>query len=245
MPAGIVTVSHHAAPELVARARDVAARCGLPFIEAADSFPRVVIERNGARLEMGDAVTRSHPGIGLVRLRRLIKESESDPLLDLAELSAGNTVLDATFGFGQDALILAHVAAKVVALEASPLLAALALAGMPFWSRPANEVSKRIELRCADLRTVLPSLPDRSFDLVYFDPMFRRARSAAPDFAVLRRVAEMAPLTPEDIVQARRIARRCVIVKDAFPGAELKRLGIPAIRSRRSAEIVFGRLPVP
>ena len=152
-------------------------------------------------------------------------------------------MLDATFGFGQDALLLAFAAGesgRVTALEGSPLLAGLALEGMPRWATPGDVVSRRISLRWADARAFLAQAPDRSFDVVYLDPMFRRPQSAAPDFVVLRSLARMDPLDETTLAHARRVARRTVVVKDAWPGHELVRLGREPVDRLRRADVVYG-----
>jgi 16S rRNA (guanine1516-N2)-methyltransferase len=245
--ASAVTVSGGAGNAEIARAREIAQACGLPYLPRAEArAPRLLtVERFGVRLSLGGTSLSSHPGMGLVRVRRLVKGAEHDPLLDLAELPLGGSVLDATFGFGQDALVFAHAVGehgRVVGLEASPLLAGLAMGGLRFWPEPAASIVNRIEVRFMNFRAFLAQAPAKSFDVVYFDPMFRKARPAAPDFAALRILAERAPIEPVDIEAAVRVARRAVIVKDAWPGPEITRLGFSPRISRRSAEIVYGCL---
>lgn len=245
-----VTVSHTAGSAVEARARAIAAACGLRFEERSGrqhAFA-VVLEQAGAHLVVGEHGMRSHPGMGLVRVRRLLRAEERDPLVDAAEIRPGDAILDATFGYGQDALVLAFAAGpsgRVHALEASAPLAALAMAGMPHWAEPGAELARRITLEHADHRTRLATFPDRSFDVVLFDPMFRRAQPAAPDFHLLRALADTTPLEPASFAEAQRLARRCVIVKDGFAGRDLLRLGLLPQASRRRADIVFGVWRVP
>jgi len=247
--AGCVTTSHGAGRAVVERARAVAAACGLPLVRREAVQPGqavLVLESAGARVELGERSVRSHPGMGLVRVRRLVRGEEHDPIVDIAEIQPGDAILDATFGFGQDALVLAWAAGesgRLEGLESSPLLAGLALAGLPFWPRPAPEIASRMKVTCTDARAWMRAAPTGSFDVVFIDPMFRRPRMAAPDFAALRLLADEEPLSVEDLAQARRVARRWVVVKDGWPGADLKRLSIPLVPFRRSAEIVFGRIP--
>lgn len=245
----VVTVSRRASSDLEARARRVAEACGLPFETRSGAVqPRaVVVEREGAHLVVDERRMDSHPGIGLVRVRRLQKGNESDPLVELAGLRPGDRVLDATFGFGQDALVCAHAVGdegRVDAFEASAPLAALAMAGMPHWPSPAPPLARRISLTWGDARQALSLLPDRSYDVVCFDPMFRRPQSAQPDFELLRLLAEHAPLSPESLLEARRVARRAVIVKDGWQAPELQRLGLVARKARPRPEVTFGVLDV-
>ena len=245
----IVTSSNGAVEAVIDRARAVAMRCGLPFVsrKAWDgASAALVVETNGASLTLSDGrVVRSHPGMGLVRVRRLVKGEEHDPIVDLTEARAGDSVLDATFGFGQDALVMAYAAGesgRVIGFEQSPLLAGLAMAGASFWAKPGAEIMSRVEIRHGDSQAFMKGCPDGSFDVVLIDPMFRRPRMAAPDFAALRDLADEALLSAEHLAEARRVARRWVLVKDAWPGKELRRLGIEPLLSRRSAEIAFGRI---
>jgi 16S rRNA (guanine1516-N2)-methyltransferase len=67
-------------------------------------------------------------------------------------------------------------------------------------------------VRHADSRTLLAELPDKSFDVVLFDPMFTQPKKASGAFDILRRCADHAPLTQQTIERARRVARRAVLI---------------------------------
>jgi hypothetical protein len=241
----MMAVSRGADAAVVERARAIAQACGLEYHRKADRRAPacIVLECGAAHMVVAGRTVKSHPGLGLVRLRRLRRGEEDDPLPKACDLRPGDTVLDATFGYGTDSLVLAWgvgAAGKVLALEASPVLAALAMAGMAWWPHPAEEVSGRIELRHADYEQVLSQMAPGSVDVVYFDPMFSDPRDAAPDFDVLRTLADARPLTPEALALARRAARRRVVVKDSSSGRGLRRLGIEPLPARRSAEILYG-----
>ena len=83
-------------------------------------------------------------------------------------------------------------------------------------------------------------MPARSVDVVLFDPMFRSAGESGPLFNLVRELGNAAPLSAEALREARRVARRGVLVKDAPPGHELARLGLVPLPTRRSPRIVFG-----
>lgn len=247
LPVGVVTTSKKAKSTEIEAAKRVAAACGLPYVRRDDAQHDrlLIVEKAAARLWLGETSLSSHPGMGLVRVRRLQRQKEPDPLIELAGIREGDRILDATFGFGQDALVLAYAAGEtgsVVALERSPLLAALGLAGMPHWSKPGSQIARRIELKWGDSRRYLAEAPDKSFDVVFIDPMFRDPRSAAPDFAALRLLADPTPLDAALLKDAVRVAKRRVVVKDAWPGRELVRLGVEPIHARRKADIIFGVL---
>jgi predicted methyltransferase len=159
----------------------------------------------------------------------------------VAELRPGDRVLDATLGLGGDALLAAHATGtRVLGLEAEGILGAFTAAGLRRVPGPAREAARHIEVQRADHREYLRSQPDGSFDVVLLDPMFRRAGEAGPLFELLRAHAQHAPLDAATLREARRVARRGVLVKDAAPGHELHRLGLVPRITRRSAAIAFG-----
>ncbi len=106
-----------------------------------------------------------------------------------------------------------------------------------------SEAAKPVEVRCGDHAAALAALPDRSFDVVLFDPMFRHARAEPAGFDVVRRLADPRPLSPAALARARRVARRWVIVKDGAPGWDLARLGLVPLASARGAHRYYARVP--
>jgi tRNA1(Val) A37 N6-methylase TrmN6 len=171
------------------------------------------------------------------------RKGETDPLVAAAGLKPGDRVLDLTLGLGGDALVAAHATGTIVtALEKDGLLAAFVQAGLRRLQKHGSDPGKRIEIVHADHREWLRHQPDSAFDVVLIDPMFRRAGDAGPSFELLRMHADHTPLDQETLQQARRVAIRGVLVKDAAPGFELHRLGLEPQQTRRSATIAFGWL---
>jgi hypothetical protein len=213
------------------------------LIEDVGSAPVLVLAARRADLYASGRTYRATVGIAFLRVLRA-RKGEADPLIEHAGLRRGDSVLDATLGLGGDALVAAHVTQRpVIGLEADPLIAAFTHAGLRRLPGHGREPGGLVEVIHADYRSWLEEQPDRSFDVVLFDPMFRRARDAGPLFDLLRAHADHTPLDPGSLREARRIARRGVLVKDAAPGEELQRLGITPRLSRRSAAIAFGWAP--
>ncbi len=199
----------------------------------------------------GGAERRWSPGMGALRAKRLraragggeVDPTARDPFLDAAGLREGDEVLDCTVGLGADALVAAAAVGprgRVVGIEASPALAAWVAEGL---RRLAHEAASRIEVRSGDHAAALAALPDRSFDVVLFDPMFRHARAEPAAFDVVRRLADPRPLSPATLARARRVARRWVVVKDGAPGWDLARLGLVPLPSSRGAHRYYARVP--
>jgi hypothetical protein len=210
----------------------------------------LVVSRAGALLWADGAEARWSAGMGFLRARRALARlagrddpTERDPFLDACALRPGDAVLDATLGLGADALVAAAAVGpegRVVGLEASRALAAWVAEGL---RRLDLAPARRIEVRAGDHREALLALPERSFDVVVFDPMFRHARAEPGGFELVRRLADPRPLAPEVLAVARRVARRWVVVKDGAPGWDLARLGLVPLPSARGAHRYYARLP--
>jgi len=219
------------------------ARAGRPLhrvLDDARGAPVLVLAARRADLYQRDRAFRASAGMALLRLLRA-RRGEQDPLVAAAGLRPGDRVLDATLGLGGDALLASQAtAANIVGVESSGLLAAFTQAALRRLPQAAREAGERIEVLRADHRDFLRAQPDGSFDVVLLDPMFRRAGEAAPLFELLRAHADHEPLAAATLREARRVARRGVLVKDAARGHELPRLGLAPLLSRRSAAIAFG-----
>jgi len=209
-------------------------------LSEAANLPVLVLARKRADLYDGNLSFKATAGLAFLRLLRT-RKGEVDPLVAAADLRPGERVLDATLGLAGDALLAAQATGvKVVGLEQSGLLGAFTQAGLTRLPGHGSEPGRLIEVVQADHRSYLQAQESGSFDVVLLDPMFRIAGDAGPLFDLLRAHAEHAQLTPETLLQARRVAKRGVLVKDHARGAELQRLGLVPRLSRRMAVIAFG-----
>lgn len=248
-----VTSSGKCSDEIRARARRAAQRWGLPhyargykepltplFGAFADAF--LVFEHEAVSLVDKEGEFSFHAGIAHLRIKALAA-GEPDRLVRAGELAAGDRVLDCTLGLAQDALVAARAVGptgRVVGLEKTFAMYAVASEGLG--GRPYDADSCAVEVRHADATEVLPTLETGSFDVVFFDPMFEKPRKSQPAFEVLRRFADHSPLTPELLEEARRVARRWVVVKGSRYSSDLKKLGLQPGRANRNAMTVFGRI---
>lgn len=91
------------------------------------------------------------------------------------------TILDATFGLGQDAWTLARLGCQVVGCEREPLLFdlfRLALERAKMDSR-TKETADRIDLRNLGSEEILKNPGELLFSTVYLDPMFPDSKKSA------------------------------------------------------------------
>ena len=203
----------------------------------ADAF--LVLGGDGWRLHDSSGTLTFSPGSAALRVTR----PTEDTLVRLCELEAGDSVFDGTLGLGADALICAHVvgpSGKVLAVEASLPMYALVSEGLR--RKPPFPNSAVIDVRRGHALAVLRTLESHSFDCVIFDPMFDLPKASSPSFDMLRTYALHEPLDEVTLAEARRVARRWVVVKGGRYGNEFERLGLTPLRLTRFKPLVWARI---
>jgi hypothetical protein len=255
----VVTSPTKGAKEDAQLAETVAVELGLPFVlrrkrsievlRAQTGAAAVLVvsrERRTLRLDDTAPPLDFHCSTGVLRVRNL-KHGMDDPLRRATEAKPGDTILDCTVGQCSDALLLAHVVAptgKIVGLERSA-----AIYGLVSWGVTTHRTGEKavdsalecIQVLRADYREYLRAQPSKSFDVVYFDPMFRTPTLSSGSFDTFRVVADYGPLTRGDIDEARRVARRRVVVKDHRSGEVLRELSLQRFGDvRGSTRVQYG-----
>jgi 16S rRNA (guanine1516-N2)-methyltransferase len=187
-----------------------------------------------------------HPGMGILRWKKLFNQqgTSADHFVEAIALQAGQRYLDATLGLAGDALIASHLVGaqgQVMGLEASPLLYFVVSRGLKAYpSRLENLAAdlQRIQTVLTDSLNYLRQQPADSFDVVYFDPMFRFPVKAASGMKPLRPLALELPLNLETVEEALRVAPR-VVIKER--GSKiLQQLGCQKFTGGRYSSVVYG-----
>lgn len=185
-----------------------------------------------------------HPSMSFVRVKRLLQE-EGDTMVEVSGVAEGDVVLDCTAGLASDSIVFSFVAGpkgRVIAVESAPALYMLVRVGLSRYETHLerfNEAMRRIELQCDDHERVLERMPDRSVDIVYFDPMFRHPIEESSGIQPLRQLANHEPLSESAVRQAMRVARKRVVLKEHRDGDEFKRLGFER-QFRPGTKIAYG-----
>ena len=186
-----------------------------------------------------------HPGMAHLRIKNLLR-GHGDHLITALGLTEGMHVLDATLGTGADAIVESFAVGetgKVTALEANPLIAAVIGDGLAHGVGDNYEMHaamRRITVHHADALDYLRTAADNSYDVIYFDPMFRRPLHESAGMNALRALADMRALTAETIAEARRAARLRVVMKERRQSAEFARLGFTEIMGGKYSRIAYG-----
>ena len=254
-PCLVVTTSRKPTGEEEAQALALARELGVPYIPRRGSLqdlgaPAVLVvtrERLVVQTEAGEIFF--HPGMARPRVRQL-ERGHPDVMVEAMGLRPGDAVLDCTLGLGSDAIVASFVAGergRVVGLEAVPVLAALVRWGLAHHD-PGHDglraAMRRVEVVCADHEDYLLRLPDRCFDIVYFDPMFREPVHESAHMRPWRALACYKPLTQAAIAAARRVARRRVVVKERSGSPVFDELGLTTVVGGRKSRIAYGILDV-
>ena len=119
------------------------------------------------------------PDFNIKTLYKKLNAKKKSALVRALKPSCGKFIIDATAGWGKDAAILAGLGAKVVMVEANPIMAALladALARRDDGSIKALNLSLIYQNSCHYLAALTP---DQYPDVIYLDPMHPERRKAA------------------------------------------------------------------
>lgn len=249
----IITTARKPSKEIVAEAKGIGRQYDLPYVtrgnQSLDSLIEqysTVLLRSSQRLSCHTLAGEFflHPNMAAVRIK-LLRQGKEDIMLRAMDLRPGDSVLDCTAGLCADSLVAKYRAGqggRVVALEKSLPVYIVAKHGLDHYSGPQRfqDLAAGIELAHTDFRDYLAALPEKSFDVVYFDPMFDRPVLKASALLPLRPLAWHQPLVQADMDLATGVARRRVVVKQrSF--YDFSQLGL-ALASGQNRKIAYGFL---
>lgn len=162
-----------------------------------------------------------HPSSAAFRLKRVAR-GEHDPFLEAVNLQEGDSMLDCTLGIGSDSMLAAYTVGetgKVVGCEGNPNVAFIVCEDMERYDiseLPLLKCMERIHVISILAIDYLKKQPDHSFDVVYMDPMFEEPIEESNNFAPLRDAGLHEALTDEWVYEAKRVAKKRVVLKAHF-----------------------------
>jgi 16S rRNA (guanine1516-N2)-methyltransferase len=202
-------------------AEELARELGLPFVTAAEADFDLLLVVTPAHLELRN---NRDPQVGPVcvdfshlDLRPYSPNLSRRQPLARALGKKAQTVVDATAGYCQDALLFALMGYRTTAIERSPVVLALARDGLRrLTARAGITLDKRLRLIEGDGRVLLPSITPPP-EVIYLDPMFppKRKKSAAvkKEMRLLRALVGDDPDAHELLEISRHVALDRVVVK--------------------------------
>ncbi|MBP1995192.1 class I SAM-dependent methyltransferase [Paenibacillus eucommiae] len=185
-----------------------------------------------------------HPSMAAIRVKRLLR-GEKDPLLEASGVVERDHVLDCTAGLASDSILFSFAAGEhgvVTAIESERVPALLIMEGLQGYHSDIpglNEAMRRIQVKHTDHLAYLRTLEPQSVDTIYFDPMFRSPLEQSNSISPLRDVANGEAITLETILQARRVARKSIVLKESKDSLEFARLGFDSV-ARSSTKTTYG-----
>lgn len=255
----IITTSYDPTAGMRDYARQLAAEWHLSWVERAkhsissllhhyNVHEVIVVTKQGLKLVAADQPdVVFHPSLAVIRSKRWLND-ERDTMLACSGAQPGDHVLDCTAGMASDAMMFAlHVGetGRVVALESEFIPFLFAREGLRNYASEIevlNDAMRRIALIHSEHTAYMEQLPSKSVDIVYFDPMFRRPVRHSQAIKPLRTHANALPLTEQAIAEARRIARRAVVMKEHRLSDEFARLGFASV-TRTQSNVAYGVIP--
>lgn len=250
----IVTTPQKPSQEQLAYARQIAGELGGRLVPRKQDSLTLLREKYGDNrllvaddrglryYEESEEPLYFHPSMAYVRVKRM-RKGERDPLITLTGCEPGDAVVDCTAGLGSDSIVFSYAVGPegtVTAIESEPLLYTVVREGLQTYRTEhadVNEALRRIQMRHTNHLEYLTQLPDKSVDVVYFDPMFRRPMHDSSAIQPLRGLANNAALSAESVRQAVRVARKTVVLKENAASEEFERLGF---ERRHINKIAYG-----
>lgn len=256
----IVTTAGRTNERMINVAQNIAKNIQAPFVfrkkrsisMLQDALQEDVLVVGKERLEFHSLKTSEpfffHPNSAMFRIKRIMK-GEEDPFQEATQLEKGMSFLDCTLGLASDSIVASFLVGdegKVIGVEKSALISYLVGQGLNMWEtdvKVVNDAMRRIEVVHGDHLAVLTSLPSRSIDVVYFDPMFHETIEESQGIDPLRSLAAYDDLTEAVILEARRVAKKRVVLKDHFRSERFQQFQFAQIK-RKTAKFHYGYFEV-
>ncbi|HIC87776.1 MAG TPA: hypothetical protein EYP03_06220 [Aquificae bacterium] len=166
-----------------------------------------------------------HPGLLKIRFLNILKKekfninSKDDLFYQVLSLRPGDLVLDCNLGLCQDALLCVYkTKSMLVGLEIDKVIALVVRDGLKKYNftgkmKIFNTLKNLIYPICIDNKTYLQMAKDNSFDVVYFSPMFINPKWICSQMMPLREIAIKSFPDKDTLENAKRVARKRVVIK--------------------------------
>ncbi|MCR8846859.1 class I SAM-dependent methyltransferase [Rossellomorea sp. SC111] len=252
-----VTTCGRTNQNVIDKAHEAANRLSIPYIPREKRSIRHHMEKADGdclvigkeRLELHTRDGRGepfffHPNSASFRIKRLMR-GEKDPLIEAADLKEGMSFLDCTLGLASDSIIASHIvgeAGSVTGIEANKFIAHIVLHGLQEWNSPLpalNRAMKRINVLNGHFVEELKKFRNDAVDVVYIDPMFEEALTDSHGINPIRQWASYTGVTKEGIEEAKRVAKKRVVLKEHYQSPLFEEMGFEVLK-RPSAKFHFG-----
>lgn len=252
---GFITTSSKASNDLYNKAVELGQKWSVPFVERKKQSLAKLLANNeepayvmtSSRIEVylkhEDQPFFFHPNAAMFRAKRWLKNKD-DAFVSVCNIKDGDTVVDATLGLASDAQLASLASGrkgKVIGLEASETIADLVEEGLYSYvssNSKLNEAMRRIEVVSTMAEDWLAKQPGSSVDIIYFDPMFQK-KVDSDGLSGLKQYSHYGDFSEKVFDEAKRVAKKRVVLKDHFQSARFEKYGFH-VQVRRSSVFHYG-----
>ena len=205
----------------------------------------LIFTKDGLKADTSQGDLFFHLNMAQLRILNL-NRNQKDHMVEAMDLKPKMSVLDCTLGLGTDATVASYIVGengKVVGLESATLIYLITKYGLANFNHDniaINHSLRRIESFNLHYLDYLKAQGDNSFDIVYFDPMFRKPIQDSANFKPMRAIANMEQLQSKALVEALRVAKKRVVIKETKDSMEFKRLNISQIYGGKYSSVSYG-----
>lgn len=249
-----VTTTREGDDSLRDRAKSISIDLNIPYIQRSNYSIKkaivqgdynylVVVEKDKVAIKGEDSSLFWHPSMAELKIKSIM-QGDKVSLIDATKLEEGNSVLDCTLGLAGDSLIFSAIVGKaglVVGTEINKYIAYLSKSGLESYTDINGESVTNIEVINESYEEYLSKQDDNSFDVVYFDPMFKEPNKKSTSINSFRDFAEHKSLRKEALMEALRVCKKRVVIKERRGFNDFEKLGIEEIYGgKKNGSIIYG-----
>lgn len=203
----------------------------------------LVAEKDRIVIKSEDSTLFWHPSMAELKIKS-IKQGDNVAIMEATQLEEGDSILDCTLGLAGDALIFSAIVGKsgfVIGTEINKYIAYLCKCGLENYTDINGESITNIKVINESYEKYLSKQSDNSFDVVYFDPMFKEPNKKSTSINSFRDFAEHKGLTREIILEALRVCKKRVVIKERRGFNDLSNFGIDKYYGgKKNGAIIYG-----
>ena len=170
-----------------------------------------------------------------------IKNSDNEPLVEIIE-EKEQSILDCTMGLAGDSILLSYYGHKVISLEKNNIIHLITTNGLKNYISPNKEINKamrKIKTHNIDCLDYLKQCPNDNYDIIYFDPMFSHNITESNNLEGILPLANTTFPYEEFVKEAKRVARKKIIVKAHFKDTVFEKYNFTRI-TRKNTNFHYG-----
>ena len=170
-----------------------------------------------------------------------IKNSDNEPLVEIIE-EKEQSILDCTMGLAGDSILLSYYGHKVISLEKNNIIHLITTNGLKNYISPNKEINKamrKIKTHNIDCLDYLKQCPNDNYDIIYFDPMFSHNITESNNLEGILPLANTTFPYEEFVKEAKRVARKKIIVKAHFKDIIFEKYNFTRI-TRKNTKFHYG-----